>query len=80
VLFRSIKPWTLEGDSRRGPATRHRLVAISTDRLNDLSVNRLLDIPGATALALKRIDHTIFPINSDTAPDPGNKSSTVSPV
>jgi hypothetical protein len=54
-------------------------MAISTHRLNDLSVNRLLDLSGATAVTLKSIDHIIFPINSDTAPDPGNKSSTVSP-
>jgi hypothetical protein len=53
----TIKAFTLEGDSGRRPDSLHRLVAISTHRLYYLSVDRLLDISGATALAVKRIDH-----------------------
>jgi hypothetical protein len=53
-----VEPWTLEGDGGRGPAARHRLVAISTHRRNDLSVDRLLDLPGTTTLTLESIDHS----------------------
>ena len=52
-----VEPWTLEGDSGRGPDPIHRIVAVSTYRLNDLSVDRLLDLSGATAVTLKSIDH-----------------------
>jgi hypothetical protein len=54
----TIEAFTLEGDSGRGPDSVHTTVAICTDWLNDLSVDRLLKFSGATALAVKRIDHS----------------------
>jgi len=53
----TVEPWTLEGDGRRGPDARHRTMAVGADRLNDLSVDRLLDLSSATAVTLEGIDH-----------------------
>lgn len=54
----TIEPWTLEGDGGRRPDARHRTMAVSTHRLNNLSVDRLLDLSGATTLTLEGIDHS----------------------
>ena len=54
----TVEPWTLEGDGGRGPDPIHRIVAICTHRRDDLCVDRLLDLSGATTVTLESINHS----------------------
>jgi hypothetical protein len=56
-----VEPWTLEGDSGRGPYSAHRTITICTDRRDDLSVDRLLDLSGTTTLTGESVDHNFTP-------------------
>jgi len=60
LVIGSIKARTFEGDSGRRPTARHRLMAVSTYRLYDFSVDRLFNIYGVATLTLKRINHNFI--------------------